>query len=162
MNANGALRDRFERNYASQDKLKIGSVVSYGVRPLVKLHGNDTLFAAWSLRGKQKLQSDPTDDLAEQYVRYAAKTISRFFSEFTKQFPAERLTSSRKIEDRVLSTVVVNGVLHCMRNIVEADPNFDFDNVTNKFKGVETFKFNGYKSSAYGDLGRALYNKYFK
>jgi len=63
--------------------------------------------------------------------------------------------------DRALSTTVINGMIVCLRRIVEENKDRSLDSFKSKLKGVKDFKFGTYKSSQYGSLGRVLFDKYF-
>ena len=62
---------------------------------------------------------------------------------------------------RALTTTVINGMIVCLRRIIEERKERSFESYRSQLGGVKEFKFERYKSSQYGSLGRDLYDKYF-
>jgi len=54
----GLLQTNF---FDSPEMIKTTSIVSYGLRPLLKLDGQDSLFAAWKSLNKENLADNKTD-----------------------------------------------------------------------------------------------------
>jgi hypothetical protein len=50
----------------------------------------------------------------------------------------------------------------CLRKIIENRTLGDFNYYKSKFIGIDQFDFGEFKSSQYGRMGRALFEKYFK
>jgi|SRR5580693_5658831 DGQHR domain-containing protein len=160
MNEHGTLAGEFVRYSFEKDKIKTTSIVSYGVRNVVKFSGPDSLFAVWSNADKDKVHTDA--DVAELYVKYCAAQINFMLSALKENLPKEQWTTNKKIVGRALSTTVINGMIVCLRRVVEEKKERSFDIYKTKLKNVSDFKFGKYKSSQYGSLGRDLFDKYFK
>lgn len=160
MNEHGPLAGKFVQYSFEKDKIKTTTIVSYGVRNVIKFSGTDSLFAVWSNADKEQVHCDAA--IAELYVKYCAAQINFLLSALKDNLPTERWTTNKKIVGRALSTTVINGMIVCLRRIVEEGQDRSFETYKNALKNVEEFKFSKYKSSQYGSLGRDLFEKYFK
>jgi hypothetical protein len=160
MNEHGPLEGEFERYSFEKDKIKTTSIVSYGVRNVIKFNGHDTLYAVWSNPDKEKTQKDAA--VTDLYIKYCAQQINILLSALKHNLPNERWTTSKKIKGRALSTTVINGMIVCLRKIVEEGKDRSLESYKERLKDIRDFKFGSYKSSQYGSLGRTLFNKYFK
>jgi hypothetical protein len=160
MNEHGPLEGEFERYSFEKEKIKTTSIVSYGVRNIIKFHGADSLYDVWSNADKEKTQKESA--VADLYVKYCAGQINIFLSALKESLPPERWTTNKKVPGRALSTTVINGMIVCLRRIVEEGKERNLDSYKEKLKNVKDFKFGSYKSSQYGSLGRALFEKYFQ
>lgn len=160
LNENGPLAGKFEMYFFDKGKVKTTSVVSYGLKQLVKLQGNDSFFFAWDQTGKDELLKYESEQLLDEYIAFCAKHVNLFVSAVKLNVPPERWTSDKN-PGRLLSTTNVNGFIVCLRRIIEKDKLRTFDYYKNRLKGVSDFKFDKYKSSHYGALGDAMFSKYF-
>lgn len=163
LNDKGPLSEEFERYFFDKGKIKTTSVVSYGVKPLIKLGGEDSLFKAWGNSNKQKLFSAPSEALVGEYVQFCADEINLFISAFKSGIPQERWTTDKNVKGRMLTTTILNGLTVCLRRLIENQKLHSFDWYKGRLAASDIAKFNfsSYKSSQYGSLGTALYNKYF-
>jgi DGQHR domain-containing protein len=160
MNRHGPLEGRFVKYSFEKDKLKTTSIVSYGVRNLIRFQGSDSLFSVWTNPAKADVR-EGDDATAELYVKYCAREINLLLSALKDNLSEARWTTSNKVPGRVLSTTVVNGVIVCLRHIVDAGKEREIDIYRKRLKGVDSFNFGEYRSSQYGALGSALFSKYF-
>lgn len=161
INEHGPLANEFERYFFDKDKLKTTSVVSYGIRPLVKLHGADTLFAVWNHPNKAALEQELNTDLLNDYVKYCSSEISRFISAVRASLPKDRWTANKKVKGRLLTTTNINGWIMCLRMIVEGGKTYSFEYYKGKLSGLDSFNHTKYRSSQYGRMGVDLHAKYF-
>lgn len=159
MNEHGPLVGEFERYSFEKDKIKTTSIVSYGVRNVIKFSGTDSLYTAWSNVDKGQVHSDA--EIAELYVKYCASQINFLLSALKENLPSAQWTTNKKVTGRALSTTVINGMIVCLRRIVEERKDRSFDSYKAALKNVKEFKFGRYKSSQYGSLGRDLFDKFF-
>jgi hypothetical protein len=158
---NGPLRGEFQQYFYDQDKIKTTTIVSYGLRPLVKLGGDDSLFSVWENPLKEQLIEGKGDDILAEYVQFCATEINKFISAFKNQIPSDRWTTDKKADARFLMTTNINGMLSCLRRVIR-DKGLDSTHVyTNSLNGADEFLFNGYKSSQYNKLGEALFGEFF-
>jgi DGQHR domain-containing protein len=162
LNVSGALAGQFEVYFFDKNKLKTTSVVSYGVRHITKLQGDDSLFKVWKEDRKSDLEACTNESLLSEYVNFCASEISKFVSAVKVNVPADRWTTDKKIKGRMLTTTHINGFIVCLRKIIENDRLHAFEYYRSKLLDVHTFQFSGYRSSHYGAMGEALYKKYFE
>ena len=154
----GPLGEQFERASYDTGKLKTSSIVSFGLRPLVKLSGNNSLFFEWPEDDKGTLASKPTSLLRQAYVDFCFLKINEAFLAAKKLLPKERWTSDRAVENRFLTTTNINGILLLIRIMIENGEEISLSAFTSKFsKGLATFDFSAYHSSQYGRMARDLY-----
>lgn len=161
LNEGGSLADRFERFFFDKAKLKTTSVVSYGVRPLVKLQGNDSLFRVWDHPDKDDLDKENNPQLLQEYIKFCAKEINLFIAAVKDGIPSERWTSNKKQKDRILTTTNINGFINCLRQIVEHDKTHSIQYYKSRLTDVDKFPFKNYRSSQYVRMGEDMYKKYF-
>lgn len=159
---NGPLFDCFERFFYEKNKLKTTSVVSYAIRPLIRLSAADSLFRVWKQPGKALLADEKDVELRAKYVEFCAKQLNIFLSSAKANIPSERWTSDKKVKARFLTTTNINGLIICFRKSLEGGSLHDFDFYRNTFRGqLETFNFGKYKSSQYTRMGQDLFEKFF-
>jgi len=163
LNEKGPLSDEFERYFYDKGKIKTTSIVSYGLKQLIKLSGEDTLFKVWQHPSKDQLVEKPTDSLAQEYINFCATEINVFMSAIRNSLPPDRWTADSKVKGRMLTTTILNGFIICLRLLVEHKKLYSFETYKNKFAAsdLSKFSFSTYKSSQYRKLGDALYDKYF-
>jgi len=158
----GPLFDCFERFFFEKNKLKTTSVVSYAVKPIVRLTANDSFFRVWKQPGKSDLLQERDLDLKNKYVEFCAKQLNIFFSAAKAAVPGHRWTTDKGVEKRLLTTTNINGLIICLRKIIEADRLHDFDFYKSKFGDrFERFTFEDYHSSQYTRMGQDLYDRFF-
>lgn len=165
LNEKDSLNGEFEKYFYDKGKIKTTSIVSYGLRQLIKSNGDDSLFRVWNHPSKADLEHSPTDGLALEYVKFCATEIDTFISAVKAVIPTERWTTDSKVKGRMLTTTVLNGLIICMRYIIEEKKKlYSFDTYKTRFVAGDLSKFNfsTYKSSHYAQLGEALFEKYFK
>lgn len=154
----GPLGDRFERASYETGKIKTSSIVSFGLRNLIKFEGNDTLYAHWNNANKSLLLSNPNASLRKDYVQFCFETINGAFIAVKKSIPAELWTSDRAVDNRFLTTTNIIGMLIFLRIMIENNNSIDVDSLTTLFKNkLSKFDYSSYHSSQYGRLARELY-----
>jgi DGQHR domain-containing protein len=157
----GPLFDTFERYFFDKGKMKTTSVVSYGLKPLVKLQGPDSLYSVWHKAGKTKLQEETDGELLLEYVDFCAKEVNLFFGAVRATLPDKGWTPDKDVKGRFLSTTSVNGLIICLRKIVENRGARSFDVYKKRLEGLPHFQFGKYKSSQYTRMGSDLFEKFF-
>lgn len=158
----GPLRDHFERFFFEKDKLKTTSVVSFAIKPLTNPHGKQSMFSVWNDPNKHLLLKEGDTGLLDAYVAFCAREIGYIFAAVKNVLPDHRWTADRKIAKNFLTTTNVNGVIGCMRRIVDAGKLYNFDEYKEKLKGIDEFKFESFKSSQYNRMGQKIFEKHFK
>jgi len=155
-----------EQHFFDKGKLKTTSIVSYGVKHVVKLSGSDSFFDVWSNRDKNILLRSKNKKLLDQYVKYCTDEVAVFLKAFKNNIPTNLWTTNQKIS-RVLTVTTVTGLMHCMRFLIKNKKRGNYDYYNKRFK-----KLNGeilfipeefeYKSSHWKDLGNKIYKICFK
>lgn len=157
----GALGGRFARHYFETDLIKTTSVVSYGLRPLVRPTASGPIFGRWGDHGKDKLVVAEDDAARKRYVAHCATQIGIFIAAAKSRLPQARWTTERKVADRLLTPTVINGLIGAMRQVIEADKSIEFDSLRAAFDGLDQFPFSKYRSSQYTVMASDLFNKFF-
>lgn len=158
---NGALADAFERYFYEKDKLKTTSIVSYGLVPLVKLEGDDSLFKIWNNSDKDDLAKGNNEALLMAYIGFCATEIDHFLAAVKAVMPNSKWTSEKSIKGRLLTTTMVNGFIMCLRRLVEEGKTASVSSYMTSLKELDKFDFSVYHSSQYGQMGRDIYDKFF-
>lgn len=158
----GVLSKQFANHFFDATGLKTTSIVSYGLRPLVRPSSGSPLFKIWSDEAKETMVADEDDAARKRYVDFCVTAINIFFSAAKSHLPKDKWTSDRKILDRLVTPTVINGLIGSMRQAIDAGYNdFEFEKLRNKFSGLEKFNFTKYKSSQYTVMATDIYKKFF-
>lgn len=158
LNEEGPLLDKFETSFFDKDKVKTTSIVSFGVKSLVKLSGTDSLYHLWFKDNKSELLRGRNLSLLDEYKEFCAKEINEFFipvKVITSQ--ANNWTSDRSNPNRVLSTTVINGFIICLRKLIANNKTGDSNYYLKKMAPIQDMKFEEFKSSQYNKLAEKIY-----
>jgi DGQHR domain-containing protein len=166
LNERGALRDQFQSPFSEGEKVKTASVVNYGLAALIKVGAEDSLYAHWNDAEKATLVSGQTDDdadeaVVERYVEFCTTEVNKFVGAMKVCTSAHRWTASRKVADRLLTTLIVNGMIHCLRRLCATSGLQEHAEYRAALDGVNNFKFSNYTSSHYNEMGLDLAKTYF-
>lgn len=174
--ANGPLCGVLEEHQFDRGKLKSSSIVSYGLRHIVKAEGEDSLFKLWkhadkdqfadavkaASAGRRKFKK-PAKAVLEDYVQFCAREINHVLIGYKIAVPKALWTLDRR-QSRALSTTAVNGIIFCLRTLLEQNKTTNLDGYKAAFtKLTQDFtpkKFK-YKSSHWKDLGTRIANECF-
>jgi DGQHR domain-containing protein len=164
LNDKGALGGQFERYFFDAGKIKTTTIVSYGVKPLIKLSGDDSLFSAWKESDKQDLIDAPTEAVVLEYVKFCVREVDQFIGAIKSNMSADRWTADQKIKGRMLTTTILNGFIVCLRLLVQNKKLHSFEWYKAKLNpaALSKFPFSNYKSSQYGSLGQDMYKEFFE
>ncbi|MDP1997956.1 MAG: hypothetical protein Q8J90_12240, partial [Gallionella sp.] len=159
----GLLQTNF---FDSPEMIKTTSIVSYGLRPLVKLDGQDSLFAAWNDPHKANLADNDTDlvtrkSLLEKYLHFCIDEINKYLLAMMVKTGPDKWQIKTNRKDQFLTPTTINGFFVCIRRLVENNKLASQSRYETKLNGVESFPFGDFKSSAWKSLGDGLYAKYF-
>lgn len=158
----GPLCGKLEVHFFDRGKIKTTSIVSYGMRHIVSLDADHSFYRKWRGHQKDSIRSKPS--VLNSYIDYCTKQINQFFSAFKQHIPEELWTTDRKVS-RVLTTTTINGLIFCLRRLIENNQ------ITNQKDYHEAFKkmnvdFSpenfGYKSSHWKSLGEEIYHDCFE
>lgn len=163
LNEEGPLLDKFETSFFDKDKVKTTSIVSFGVKSLVKLSGNDSLYYLWPNKDKINLLKAEDLKLLEKYKEYCVKEINEFF--IPVKIITSRVgnwTSDKTNPNRVLSTTVINGFIICLRKLIANNKTGNSKYYSEKLEPIANMKFEEFKSSQYNKLAEKIYKECFE
>lgn len=167
LNENGPLRDKLIHSSYDKNKITTASIVSYGLRPLIKLDENakDSLFKLWNEPNKLKLKDKncTDDDLRNAYVVFCVEKIRDLLIAFKQHLSSNNMWEpySTKNKQGVLGVVLLNGIMNVLRLLIENDQISTVEEYVKLLIGVEKFQFRDYKSSQYRRMGEKLYSDFF-
>ena len=151
--------------FDSVTKIKTSSIVSYGLRPLVKLDGIDSLFAAWSNKDKNKLKDakpGAENDLLEEYLNFCTERINEFFVEVKLAYGSQGWDLDVSPRSVLLSPTAINGQIVCLRKIIESGQNLSTTDHKKKLKNIQAVPFESFRSSHWQRLGALLFSDHYK
>ncbi|MEO0419464.1 MAG: DGQHR domain-containing protein [Pseudomonadota bacterium] len=158
---NGPLAGVVERYFFDTDKLKTSSIVSYGLKPLVKPSGADSLFSVWSHANKNDVAEGKNDQALADYVEFCVLRINRVLASVKKHLSAERWTTDPKVSGRILATTYVNSFLIVMRILIERGHSLSSTELDRGFAQIDQFDFSPYHSSQYNRMAQKIVEEYF-
>ncbi len=161
LNNFGPLEDMFERHFYDKGKIKTTSIVSYGLKPIVKLSGTDSFYCIWDNSAKEDLIENKDTSLLQDYIEYCTGSINDFLIAVKIQIDNSKWTTNKNEKNKVLSTTAINGFIICLRIIIEEGKIGNQKSYEDKLKNIDGFDFSLYKSSQYGRMGRDLYDEFF-
>ena len=161
----GPYKGMLQNSYFdSPNKIKTSSIVSYGLRPLVKLDGIDSLFSAWNNPRKNELKDAKGNDrldLLEEYISFCTLKINEFFIEAKLAFQNGDWDIDAKPRSPLLSPTAINGLIVCLRRIIENKHALTMDAHKSSLVGLDKIEFSSFKSSQWQRLGGEIYTKHF-
>jgi hypothetical protein len=150
-----------ERYFYEKGKLKTSSIVSYGLSPLVKLSGQDSIFSVFPNANKDKLLKGQSKETLNDYVEFASKTIANFLRAVKDDVGDARWTADRKVPNRIIAVTYVNAFLITLRKMIENGKSLDPIDVKKKLAGMSAFDFKAFHSSQYNRMAEKIYDKHF-
>lgn len=145
-------------------KIKTSSIVSYGLRPLVKLDGTDSLFTVWSHFDKAKLKDSNAPEnapLLEEYVKFCTDKINELFVEMKLAANSPTWDIEATPHSPLLSPTAINGMIVCLRKIIENGHQLSSKAHKKQLKNIPAVKFTAFKSSQWQKLGALIYEKHY-
>lgn len=168
LNKSGPLNNLIEQYWYEKNKLKTASIVSYGLRPLLKIEdikSKDSIFSLWTNIDKNKLKIKDNEeyDLLKEYIDFSIEKIRDLLIAFKDILDNDKWNSGSKLHPNgILSVTFVNGVLNILRLLIENNKTSDVNTYKQKLKNINSFDFKKFKSSQYRKMGEDLFNQYFK
>ena len=159
--SSGPLNGWIERYWFDKNKLKTTSIVSYGLRPLVKPSGNDSLFSLWNNPNKSLMVDEENTDLLDEYVSFCVLEINQLLIAVKIILDSKLWTTDKTISGRFLTTTNINALLICLRLLIENGKTYKTQTYQTKLSGFDKFKFKDYHSSQYNRMAEAIYAKFF-
>ena len=161
LNDSGPLENMFEQHFYEKGKLKTASIISYGLKPLVKFDGNDSLFKMWSEPNKDILKKRDDFELLNNFKIFCINEIRKIFIGFNANVDRNSWSPDRSNPNSILSVTVINGIINCFRLLIENNLTGNIKFYTEQLKTIESFPFSEYKSSQYRKMGEAIYLEHF-
>lgn len=162
LNSNGALLDVFAQYFYDTDKVKTTSIVSYALKPIVKLSGNDSLYWLWDEPRKKELESGENIELLNAYKEYCVSELNEFLLPVKVLATSANIwTTDKSVENRILTTTAINGFIICLRKLILNGKTGNQNYYLTKMEPIKSFNFKDYKSSQYNKLAEELYNLCF-
>ncbi len=165
LNSRGPFSDQFATAFSEGPKIKTATVVSYALMPLVRPASGESLYNVWAAKNKEDLVKGATDNtideaIVDEFTEFCVREINTFTGA-VKVHMKSRWTTEKSVSNRVLTTVVVNGLLHCLRRICMTGELMTAEQYREKLAGIENMDFSGYASNRYNQLGQAIASDYF-
>jgi DGQHR domain-containing protein len=157
----GPLSGQIQQYFFDTNKLKTSSIVSYGLKPLVKPSGTDSLYAIWTNPNKEAFLHGSDSRLLDDYVSFCVQSINLVLSAIRRNLPKERWTTDPKVTGRALSTTYVNSFLITIRLLIEKKVSLSESKLANAFEGIDAFRFGDYHSSRYASMAEKIVEKHF-
>lgn len=168
LNKSGPLGNLIEQYWYEKNKLKTASIVSYGLKPLLKIEdvkSKDSIFSLWSNSDKNKLKVKDNEehDLLLEYITFSVEQIRELLRAFKDILDNDKWNSASKSNPNgILSVTFINGVLNTLRLLIENNKTNNVLVYKDKLGDLNSFPFKNYKSSQYRKMGQDIYDRYFK
>lgn len=166
LNDHGSLANMIELYSYEKGKIKTASIVSFGLKPLIKFdqNKNDSFYSIWDNENKTDLLDKNCQNytLLDDYIKFCVKGINEIMSAFKSCIKKQEWKPyCAKTSSGVLTVTFINGVLNLTRLLIENDLMHGLDFYREKLKTIDEFNIKHYKSSQYRRMGEDIYNKYF-
>jgi len=166
MGRRGPYKGMLQTNYFDPpSKIKTSSIVSYGLRPIVKTEGNDSLFSIWDHKDKNKLREEKGSDqtqLLEEYIDFCTRKLNEFMVEVKQAFGSNLWDIDAQPRSPLLSPTAINGQIICLRKIIASGQALSSSAHKRKLNNIAKFKFSAYKSSQWQRLGSDLFTNHYE
>lgn len=156
----GPLEGYVERYFFDKGLLKTTSIVTYGLAPLVKLSGDDSLYTLIDAKLKDRLEQKE-DKALEEYSVFCRGKINEVLGAMKKALGPARWTTDRSVSNRVLNVTYINSFLILMRLLIKDGKGISGSSLDSKISSINTFGFKNYHSSQYNRMAQDIYQKYF-
>jgi DGQHR domain-containing protein len=118
--SSGPLSGHVESYFFDKGKLKTSSIVSYGLGPLLKLNGNDSLFRIFEHSDKSIVGTAGGEVPLQEYIKFSASKIGAFLNAVKANVDSARWTTDGKRKNRLIAVTYINSFLITMRHIIAA------------------------------------------
>ena len=127
----------------------------------MKTGGNDSIFAIWAHPEKSEVASGKSQALLAEYVAFCATIINRLLAAIKVNVSPERWTSERKIKNRVLTTIFINGFLIALRHLIANGRSVDEQDLKKRLDDLDKFDLSKFHSSQYARLADEIMTTFF-
>lgn len=147
------LKGRLARTSLDAGKVKTASIVAYGLQPLTKRSGEDSLFHIWdnvSAKARFTKGKATAADL-QTYIDFSTGMISDFLNAVRVAIGDNQWKLVSKSGEGVLSVTTINGMIILLRKLIDAGV-LTSSKPLPDLSALKSVKFLSYKSSQYADL----------
>lgn len=152
------LQGHLSRGAYDSGKIKTTTIVSYGLLPLLKRSGNDSLFKLWGdadAKARLSAGQKSDDDLAE-YRKFCVDYLSLYLDEIRKVLDRQQWNIATKYNCGILSVTTINGFIILLRKLIESGIDYKSIDIS-KMSRLRNVNFRAFKSSQYADLAHEMY-----
>ncbi len=132
----GPLSGKIQQQFYENDKIKPSSIISYGLKPLVKLNGQDCLFRIWPNPSKIEMEKLQSDQLRSEYIEFCVNKINDVLIALRTNINTERWDIKKSNSDKILSTTSINSFLILIRKIIASGQDLDNLNLNSKLTRI--------------------------
>jgi DGQHR domain-containing protein len=147
-----------EKSAYDVGRLRTTTIVTYGIQPLVKRSGDDSLFSVWNDPEKDKIVSSKNAEVLARYIDFCVDRISAFLAQARSEIGAAKWKIAVKGDSGVLTVTAVNSLVILMRKLIEGGYMPDGTTALS-LAPLTTVGFSTFKSSQYAALATAMYDK---
>jgi DGQHR domain-containing protein len=158
--SSGPLFGHVERYFYDKGKLKTSSIVNFGLVPLLKLSGPDSLFVDFPQESKDALAQGSSVALAE-YVQHSVSRINIFLSAVKANISSHRWTTDPSVKDRMLTVTFINSFLITIRMLIQHKQSLAFEDLRSSLSGFDSFDTKPFSSSQYARMAEKIAKDHF-
>lgn len=144
--------------FDAPEKIKTASIVSYGLRPLIKMDGSDSLFSVWD--GKSNLKDKDgkhIEAMVDEYIRFAVGQINQYFLAAKSQYGGGGWSLDADPISNLLKPTVINGLIVCLRKLINNGHPLDDAYHKKSLSKLSTINLDSYRSSQWQRLGQEIF-----
>lgn len=156
LGASGPLEGMIEKNFFDKEVLKTTSTVSYGLRPLVRLDGEESLFSVWDEKKKAEVSSQENLDALLEYVAFCTTHINTFLGAVRATVGSSSWMVRNKDNGGLLSVTFINGMLIFFRKLSTSRGLLSFEQYKNSLSKLSGIDFTQYRSSQYNRMAEDM------
>ena len=147
------LKGHLARTSLDAGKIRTASIVAYGLQPLTKRSGTDSLFHVWDNADAKKrfIKGIATENDLSAYINFAVGLLGNYLDAIRVVVGNTKWRIADKDGDGILSVTTVNGFIILLRKLIE-DGKVDSDKTMPKLDKLGAVQFKTFKSSQYADL----------
>lgn len=158
----GPLDGFVQRHFYDSGLLKTTSIVSYGLAPLIKLSGNDSIFSLLNDEKKKELVEQKLDSALTDYIQYCTSEINILLAAVKQNVDDARWTLDKSVNNRILTVTYVNSFLILLRLLIQNKKPTTPAFLKKQLANIGAFKFKDFHSSQYNRMALKMYEMYFK
>jgi len=147
-----------EKSAYDVGRLRTTTIVTYGIQPLVKRSGEDSLFCVWDDVEKDKIVNGKNADVLARYINFCVDRISSFLVQARAALDADKWKIAAKGDSGILTVTAVNSLIILMRKLIE-NGHMPNGKTSLALTTLNSVKFSNFKSSQYAALATHMYNK---